>query len=133
VRVTFEVVASLDQRQGSQIFSVEVEQIECDKDARRFSQEQILEDWPAFSINAGDLPIEHGGFNLQVFSDPGGEFSESTEDVSVARDQFTFAVLNGSQCAKPVDLQFEEIPRSRKVRDGGKAEWGEGFAALRRL
>ena len=50
-----------------------------------------------------------GGFNLQVFSDPGGEFSESAEDVSVARDQFTFAVLNGSQCAKPVDLQFEEI------------------------
>jgi len=123
---------SLDQWHGSQIFSVEVEQIECDNDARRFSQEQTLEDWPAFSINAGDLPIEHGGFNLQVFSDPGGEFSESAEDVSVARDQFTFAVLNGSQGETRRSSIRRDIPRSRKVRDGGKAEWGEGVAAFRR-
>jgi hypothetical protein len=52
----------------------------------------VENDGLAFSINARSLAIEHRRFNLQVFSDPSGEFGESTKDVSVSRNQLAFTV-----------------------------------------
>ena len=56
-------------------------------DARRFSEEQVSKNGPAFIVDTGNLTIEHGGFNLQVFHQPHSEFSEAAEGVSVSRDK----------------------------------------------
>jgi hypothetical protein len=87
-----ELSLSLDQRQGSQVFSIQIEQIKRDKDTRRFSEEQILEDRPALSIDACNLAIEHGLFNVHVFRDPSGEFSKPSKCVPITRDQLAFTV-----------------------------------------
>jgi hypothetical protein len=77
-----ELSLSLNERQRSQIFPIQIEQIERDEDALRLSKEKIFEDWPAFAINAGNLAIEHGRFSFQVIRQPLGEFSKSAERVS---------------------------------------------------
>jgi hypothetical protein len=77
--------------------------------------------WPSFFIDARDLAIEHGGFNLQMFRDPGGEFGKAAKDVPVAGDQLGFAVLNVCQCAESVDLQLVQIlVRVERFRTAGK-------------
>jgi hypothetical protein len=58
----------------------------ADQTRRKFSEEEILEDWPAFSVDAGDLAVQKGIVNLQMFSNPSGELGESPEDVSIAGD-----------------------------------------------
>jgi len=76
------LLLSLDEWQRAEILSVQVKKIKRDEDARCSSEEQVFEDWPTFSVDAGNLAIEHSRFNLQMFGDPGGEFSEAVEGVS---------------------------------------------------
>jgi hypothetical protein len=38
-----------------------------------------LNNGPAFAIDARNLAIDHGIFDLQMFRDPGGKFSETAE------------------------------------------------------
>jgi len=83
-----ELSLALDKRQSSEILSIQVQQIERDEDARRFSEEKVFEDWPALIINARNLAIEDRGFNLQMFSDPGGESSVKP------RNTFPFREIN---------------------------------------
>jgi hypothetical protein len=79
-----ELPLPLDERECPQILSIQVKQIERDEYTGGFSEEQVLEDRTAFSVNARDLPTEHGVLNLQVFRDPSSEFGESPKDVSIA-------------------------------------------------
>jgi len=99
-----ELSLALDKRQSSEILSIQVQQIERDEDARRFSEEKVFEDWPALIINARNLAIEDRGFNLQMFSDPGGEIRKASEDISFPRNQFTLSRFNVCECAETVDL-----------------------------
>src|SRR5262249_44424443 len=100
---------SFDERQRAQILSVEVQEIERDEYTGRFPEQQILEDGSTFAVDAGDLSVEHGIFNSHVFGDPGGEFSEPSKHISVARDQFAFPVQDVRKRTKPIDLQFVDI------------------------
>jgi len=97
---------SLDQWQRSEILSVQVEQIECNEDTGRFSEQQILGDRSAFAIDARNLAVEHGIFDLQVCRDPDGEPSETAKRIPVSGDQLTFAIVDMRQCPEAVDLQL---------------------------
>jgi hypothetical protein len=44
-----------------------------------------------------------------MFRDPRCDFSETVEDVSVARDQLAFAIRHVCKCAETVNLQFVQI------------------------
>jgi hypothetical protein len=55
-----------------------------------------------------NLAVEHCTFQAEMFSDPCGEICKATEHVSVARDQFSFAILNVRQYSKTIDLQFKD-------------------------
>jgi hypothetical protein len=90
------------------IFAVEVQQIKSDKHTLASAEKQVSEYRSPALINAGNLAVEDGALNPQVFSDPCGEICKATEHVSVARDQFSFAILNVRQCSKTIDLQFRD-------------------------
>jgi hypothetical protein len=57
-------------------------------------------------VEAGDLAIENGAFDSQMFGDPRRQLRESSEDVSISRDQFAFARLDVGERAEAVHLQF---------------------------
>jgi hypothetical protein len=69
-------------------------------------EKQIKEDRPASIINASNLAVEYGAFNVQMFSDPCGEIREATEGISISGDQFSLTGFNVSERAKAVNLQF---------------------------
>src|SRR5204863_2868926 len=104
-----ELSLSFDEWQRSKIFAVQVQQIKRHEDARRLSRQKILKDWPAFSVDAGNLAIEYSVLDLQVFRDPGGKFSKAMKRVPIAGDQLAFSVVHVSQRAESVDLQLVEI------------------------
>jgi hypothetical protein len=89
-------------------FPVEVQQVKRDEHALTSAEEQIAEDRPSSTIDVRNLTVDYCTFNVKVFTDPRGEIRKATEDVSVSRNQFTFATLDVSERTKAVDLQFKE-------------------------
>jgi len=88
---TFGVVAFVQRAAGFADLPVQVEQIEGDEYTGRFSEQQVLEDRPAFSVDAGDLAIKYVVFDLQMFNDPGCQISKTAKYISISRDQLAFA------------------------------------------
>ena len=60
-------------------------------------------------VNAGDLTIEHGALDAEVFGEPCREFCEAAEDVSVSGDQFRTTILKVGEGTEAVDLQLEDV------------------------
>jgi len=85
------------------------------------AEQQISEVWPAIRIEAANFAIKHGAFNSKVFGDPCCKFGESSEGVSVSRDEFTLPVLDVCQGAETINLQFvDEFVRVERFRATGK-------------
>src|SRR5262249_40681151 len=95
-----------EKRQNADILAVQVEQIKRDEDALSLAEEQSAEVRPAGVIEAGDLTIEHGVLDAQVFGEPRREFSAATKDVSIPRNQLASTVCDVSERPEAVDLQF---------------------------
>jgi hypothetical protein len=55
---------------------------------------RYLKDRPAVPVYTRNLTVEHGILGLQMFGDPGCEFSESAEHIPVAGNQFAFAITD---------------------------------------
>jgi hypothetical protein len=75
----------LDQRQWAQVPSIQVQEVEGDKDALPFAENQIAKCRPAGFVEAGNLGIEYGAFDAKMFGDPGCEFCESVKGVAVLK------------------------------------------------
>jgi len=43
-----------------------------------------------------------------MFSDPGGEFGETAKDISFSGNQLALTIVNVSQCAESINLQFKD-------------------------
>ena len=97
---------SFDEGKRPQILSVEVEQIKSDEDALPLTEQQIPRRCASGIVNTGDLAIKDGAFYSNVFGNPRCEISEPAKGIPVPEDQFSLAVLNVSQFAETVDLQF---------------------------
>jgi hypothetical protein len=63
---------------------------------------------PAFSINARNLAVSTAFSMFRCSAIQVASLGETPEYVSIARDQLAFAVLEVSQSAKAIDLQFIE-------------------------
>src|SRR5262249_13774995 len=99
---------SFDERQCSQVFAVEIQQVKGDEDALATAEQQIAEHRPTSFIHAGNLAVEHGTFNVKVFSDPCRKIRKAAEGVSISGDEFTSACRDMRERPKAIDLQFED-------------------------
>jgi hypothetical protein len=103
------------------VFSIQVKQVECDEHTLPFSENQVSEGRPAGFVEACNLAVEHRAFDSKMQSDPGSQFRESPEDVSISGDQFAFAGLDVGKRAEAVHLQFvDELIRVERFRTAGK-------------
>src|SRR5262245_58885982 len=73
------------------------------------SEYQITEHRTAVTINAGNLTVENGAFDPEIFREPNRQLRKAVEDVSVSRNQFGLAGLNMRQGTETIDLQFEDM------------------------
>jgi hypothetical protein len=64
--------------------SVQIQQVERNKDALPAAEEKVPEVWSAILINKSDLAIDNGVFDFEVFGHPGGKVRESVECVPVS-------------------------------------------------
>jgi hypothetical protein len=89
-----ELSLSLDEWLRSQVRAVQVEQVKRDEDTRGFSKQQILEDRPACSVNAGDLAVGYSVLHLQMLRQPGS----AAKPRKVFRFRLTNSPLPFSRC-----------------------------------
>ena len=100
---------SLDERQRSQVSAVHEQQIKSNEHALPAAEQKIPKHRPPRFIYTSDLTIEYRAFNSKMLRDPVGEVRKTTKGVSIARNQFAFAVADMCERTKAIDLQFEDV------------------------
>jgi hypothetical protein len=92
---------SFDQRQSAEILAIQLKKIKREENALPSGEQQVSERWPARFVNAGNLAIQNGAINANVFRDPSGQLGKSVEHVAIARNQFALIVLKGASARNP--------------------------------
>jgi hypothetical protein len=72
-------------------------------------KQQVPKNRAASFVDASNLAIEHGVFNLQIFRDPRGQLSESMKDIRISGDKLALARIEMKQRAETINLQLENL------------------------
>jgi hypothetical protein len=105
-----QTVFALNEREMTQVFSIEPEQVECIEHRSALSGEQFVELAYAMFIETYDFTVQDGILNEQ-FGERFLEKCEQLESVAVTADEFAFVVFDVSQRPEAVVLQFEDVIR----------------------
>jgi hypothetical protein len=53
-------------------------------------------------VNASNLAVEYGAFNMKMFGDPSSKIRKATEDISIPGNQLPLAGFDVSESAKTI-------------------------------
>ena len=100
---------SFQERQRSQVFSIQEQQIKCDEHALPPMEEQISKDRTSSFVDTCNFAIQYCAFCAKVLRDPLSKIRESAKGVSISRNQFAIAFIDVGERSETVDLQFEDV------------------------